>query len=112
MPTSSDGYLFTGVCLLGLAVPFVAAQAMSGSRSPACGTQENPIEVVLPADFQASLFHSLPIAGLVSTPDAMAERVLQDPRLRATAVTHLTGKGVAHPVHKPGVVCTHADLPD
>jgi hypothetical protein len=112
MPTSSDALLLTGVCLLGLVVPFVAAQAMSGNRVHACGTQENPIEVVLPAEVQASLFHSLPIAGLVSTPDAMAERVLSDPRLRATTVMHLTGKGVAHPVHKPGVVCTHADLID
>jgi len=110
-------FLHTGFAagLVGVAV-FVAcaAQAMGhpGQSVVGCGTRENPIEVLLPPELQAQLFHSLPIAGLLSTPDSVAQRVLQDPRLRATTAPSLTGMGRAHPVSQPGVVCTRADLFD
>jgi hypothetical protein len=61
---------------------------------------------------QTQFLHSLPIAGLVVTPDAIAERVLPNPRLRATIGTPPTGKGASGPVMEPGVVGTRADPPD
>ncbi len=39
------------------------------------------MEIVLPLEMQANLFRSLPIAGLMVTPDAIAQLVLLNPRL-------------------------------
>jgi hypothetical protein len=61
---------------------------------------------------QAQFLHSLPIAGLLVTPDAIAERVLLNPRLRATIGVPSTGNGASGPVIEPGVVGTRADPPD
>jgi hypothetical protein len=83
--------------------------AAPGSH-PACGGAADPIEVQLPLEMQASLFHSLPIAGLLVTPDDIAERVLLDPRLRATASQPSSGKGAAYPIPESSAVSTRADL--
>jgi hypothetical protein len=88
-----------------------ASAAGTAAGHGACGSREHPIEVVLPFELQANLFHSLPIAGLLVTPDAIAERVLTDPRLRATTDSSLTGMGGPYLVDRPGVVDTHADPP-
>jgi hypothetical protein len=77
-----------------------------------CGSRENPIEVALPFELQAQLFHSLPIAGFLATPDTIAERVLLNPRLRAPTGRPLTGMGRANPISGSGVAGTHADPPD
>ncbi|MGH8243991.1 MAG: hypothetical protein ACRETY_11655, partial [Steroidobacteraceae bacterium] len=65
-----------------------------------------------PPGLHARLFHSLPIAGLLVTPDAVAQLVLMNPRLRATTAHPITGRGAAYPVFESGVVDTHADLGD
>jgi hypothetical protein len=106
---------------LAMSAPPLAAAHSAGAASQnghaSCGTREHPIEVVLPFEIQANLFHSLPIAGLLPvagllvTPEAIAERVLTNP-LRATTDPPLTGNGGPHPVGRSGVVATHADPPD
>jgi hypothetical protein len=77
-----------------------------------CGSRASPIEVILPFELQAQFQHSLPIAGLLMTPDAFAERVLLNPRVRATIGAPSTGKDASGPVLEPGVVGTRADPPD
>jgi hypothetical protein len=100
-----------------LAAAHSAGATPSANGHEACGSREHPIEVMLPFELQAKLFHSLPIAGLLPvagllvTPDAIAERVLTNP-LRATTDQPLTGNGGPHPVGRSGVVATHADPPD
>jgi hypothetical protein len=99
---------------LAMTAPSLAAAHSAGATSSAngheaCGSREHPIEVMLPFELQAKLFHSLPIAGLLVTPDAIAERVLANP-LRATTDQPLTGNGGPYLVGRPGVVDTHADL--
>lgn len=79
---------------------------------PGYGGPDDPIEVILPPEVQAMLFRSLPIAGLLVTPDAIAERVLTNPRSRATAPPPTTGKGEVHPVLELDAVGTGADPPD
>jgi hypothetical protein len=101
---------------LAIGVPSIAGAHSEGAAASqnghgACGSREHPIEVMLPFELQAKLFHSLPIAGLLVTPDAIAERVLTNP-LRATTDQPLTGNGGPYLVGRPGVVDTHADPPD
>ena len=100
--------------ILCMCMPAAAANvdAAAPDQSPACGTATDPIEIALPLEMQASLFHSLPIAGLLVTPDAIAERVLRNPRLRATASQPSSGKGAAYPIPESSAVSTRADLPD
>jgi len=88
------------------------AVAADAQGCTGCGSRASPIEVVLPVELQAQFLYSLPIAGHLVTPDAIAERVLLDPRLRATTGTPSTGKGASGPVLEPGVVGTRADPPD
>jgi len=105
------------IACLGIASAWVAAAVANGDAAapggpPACGGPTDPIEVQLPLEMQASLFHSLPIAGLVVTPDAVAERVLLDPRLRATTSQPSSGKGAAYPIPESSAVSTRADPSD
>lgn len=92
------------------------AHAGSSAHEPpgasASGAPDDPIEVVFPPGMHARLFHSLPIAGLLVTPDAVAQLVLMNPRLRATTAHPITGRGAAYPVNESGAVDTHADLGD
>ena len=70
------------------------------------------MEIVLPLEMQANLFHSLPIAGLMVTPDAIAQLVLLNPRLRATTGQPSSGNGTAYPIDESSVVRTRADPSD
>ena len=70
------------------------------------------MEIVLPLEMQANLFRSLPIAGLMVTPDAIAQLVLLNPRLRATTGRPSSGNGTAYPIDESSVVGTRADPPD
>jgi hypothetical protein len=79
---------------------------------PGCGSPEDPMEVVLPLEMQADLFRSLPIAGLMVTPDSIAQLVLLNPRLRATTGQPSSGNGTAYPIHESSVVGTRADPSD
>ena len=94
------------------ALPIGAAHA--SGRAPvapqACGSQGDPIGVVLPYEMQASYLNSLPIAGLLVTPDDAGQRVNLNPRVRATTATPVSGKkGLAHPRFPSNVVVTRAD---
>jgi hypothetical protein len=99
-------------CVACAALPLAEAQANGGARinSQACGSPADPIEVLLPFEMQASYFHSLPIAGLLLTPDTVAQRVLMNPRVRATSARPISGKkGLTHPTDPWSVVDTRAD---
>jgi hypothetical protein len=82
------------------------------SERPGRGGPADPLEIVLPLEMQASLFHSLPIAGLMVTPDSIAQLVLLNPRLRATTGQPSSGNGTAYPINESGVVDTRADPSD
>lgn len=69
----------------------------------------NPVDVVLPPGLQGSFFRSLPIAGLLVTPDDIAQLMQTNPRLRATASQPSSGKGAAYPIPESSVVSTRAD---
>ena len=69
----------------------------------------NPVDVVLPPGLQGSYFRSLPIAGLLVTPDDIAQLMQTNPRLRATASQPSSGKGAAYPIPESSVVSTRAD---
>ena len=69
----------------------------------------NPVDVVLPPGLQGSFFRSLPIAGLLVTPDDIAQLMQTNPRLRATASQPSSGKGAAYPILESSVVSTRAD---
>jgi hypothetical protein len=86
--------------------PLQPVPALAGSDP------SNPIDVSLPPELQGNDFHSLPIAGLVVTPDAIAERVLLNPRLRATVSQPFSGMGAAYPIPESSAVSTHADPSD
>jgi hypothetical protein len=110
---------FARVALLGLASALASAASAHAAVADAdvnvctgCGSRASPVEVILPFELQAQFLHSLPIAGLLVTPDAIAERVLLNPRLRVTIGVPSTGKGASGPVIEPGVVGTRADPPD
>ncbi len=77
-----------------------------------CAGPENSMEIVLPLEMQANLFHSLPIAGLLVSPDSIAQLVLMNPRLRATTGQPSSGMGTAYPIDESSVVDTHADRSD
>jgi hypothetical protein len=97
-----------------LCVPAALASSIgqeAGER-PGCGGPEDPMEIVLPLEMQANLFHSLPIAGLMVTPDAIAQLVLLNPRLRATTGQPSSGNGTAYPIGESSVVGTRADPSD
>lgn len=103
---------FVALCVACAAPSFAAAnpngRAMASSQ--ACGSQGDPSEVVLPFETQASYLHSLPIAGLVATPDGAAQRMLMNPRVRATTTRPDSGKkGMAHPIDPSNVVDARAD---
>ncbi|MGH8197589.1 MAG: hypothetical protein ACRETI_05425 [Steroidobacteraceae bacterium] len=89
-----------GVCLVSLLIPVAQADALDphASAPGAGGGPDDPIDGVLPFELQASCFHSLPIAGLLVTPDQVAQLLLTNPRLRVTtgADTHadLIGRNV------------------
>jgi hypothetical protein len=72
----------------------------------------NPVDVVLPPGLQANFFRSLPIAGLLVTPDEIAQLMQTNPRLRATASQPSSGKGAAYPIPESSVVSTRADPVD
>jgi len=101
----------TSLCRVSVLLPFPGARAMGheiSGRSIYGGPDES-LEVVLPFELQASFFHSLPIAGLMVTPDQIAQRVLLNPRLRVTTGLPISGKGIAIPIDESDVVDTHAD---
>ena len=94
------------------ALPVAAAHANGRVtvNPQTCGSPADPIEVLLPFEMQASYFHSLPIAGLLVTPDSVAQRVPPNPRARATTARPLSGKkGQAYPNDLSNVVDTRAD---
>ncbi len=95
-------------------IPFVYAHAISreSRERPGYGGPENAIEIALPPEVQARIFHSLPIAGLVVTPDTVAQPVLMNPRVRAAAGQPSSGKGAALLIDESGVVGTRAELFD
>ena len=70
------------------------------------------MEIVLPLEMQTNLFHSLPIAGFMVTPDAIAQLVLLNPRLRATTGQPSSGNWTAYPIDESIGVGTRADLSD
>ena len=65
------------------ALPVAAAHANGRVtvNPQTCGSPTDPIEVLLPFEMQASYFHSLPIAGLLVTPDDIG--AARDHELRA-----------------------------
>ena len=91
--------------------PAVAADAREPPAARPGPLPATPVDAGLASEWPDSLFHSLPIAGLVVTPDAIAERVLQNPRLRATASQPSSGKGAAYPIPESSAVSTRADPP-
>jgi hypothetical protein len=98
-------------CVACAALPFAAANP-NGRATVAqqtCGSAGNPVEVLLPFEMQVSYLHSLPTAGLLVTPDAVAQRVLMDPRLRATTSLPTTGKGVVYPIKRSGFAVKRSD---
>ncbi len=100
------------ICVACAALPIAAAHANGRVtvNPQACGSPTDPIEVLLPFEMQASYFHSLPIAGLLVTPDNVAQRVLTNPRARATTAKPLSGKkGQAYAIDPSNVVDTRAD---
>lgn len=99
------------VCLVSLLIPMAQAEAIGQEAADrfARGGSENPLEVVLPFEMQARFFHSLPIAGLMVTPDDVAQLVLMNPRLRVTTGWPISGKGIAIPIDESDVVDTPAD---
>jgi len=72
----------------------------------------NPVDVVLPPGLQGNFFRSLPIAGLLVTPDDIAQLMQTNPRLRATASQPSSGKGAAYPIPVSSAVSTRADPVD
>ena len=99
-------------CFACAALPYAAANpnARATASSQTCGSQGDPIEVALPFEMQASYLNSLPIAGLLVTPNGVAQRVKLNPRVRATTATPVSGKkGLAHPNDPSNVVDTRAD---
>ena len=99
-------------CVACAALPIAAANPNGRATvsSQTCGSQGDPIEVVLPYEMQASYLHSPPIAGLLVTPDQVAQRVLKKPRVRATTVIPVSGKkGLAHLNDPSNVVDARAD---
>ena len=99
-------------CVACAALP-VAAANLNGRAtvsSQTCGSQGDPTEVALPFETQASYLHSPPIAGLLETPDGAAQRVIMNPRVRATTARPISGKkGSAYPIDPSSGVVTRAD---
>jgi len=100
------------ICMICAALPVAAAPA-SGRASvnpQACGSPTDPNEVLLPYEMQASYFHSQPIAGLLVTPDDLAQRMITTPRGHATTAKPLSGKsGTANPISRSRNVGRRAD---
>jgi len=102
------------LCLVVLLTPFAIGLAISQAIAGRTGDGgiEEPLEVVLPLEMQASIFHSLPIAGHMVTPDQIAQQVLKNPRSRATTGLPISGTGTAVPLEERGVVDALADPMD
>ncbi len=102
------------VCGVSSLVPLVQAGAEHVPESPAVpgNAREQAVEVVLPFDLQRTFSRSLPIAGLIVTPDQVAQLVLMNPRLRVTTDLPTSGKGTASSIGESNVADTHADLID
>jgi hypothetical protein len=99
------------VSLVTLLLPMTQVDAISQPRMTEAAYAGSGLanEIRLPVEMQTSLFHSLPIAGHMVTPDQVAERVMTNPRLRVTAGLPYSGKGTANPIYQSGVADTHAD---
>ena len=109
VPARVIGLMFACLCV---PAALASASGQEPSDRPGCSGPDDPMEIVLPFDMQATLFHSLPIAGLMVTPDSIAQLVLLNPRLRATTGRSSSGNGTAHPIHGSDVVDTRADRCD
>ena len=98
-------------CVACTALP-VAAANLNGRAtvsSQTCGSVGDPIEVSLPYEMQHSYLHSPPIAGLLETPDDLAQR-MTTPRVPATTARPLSGKsGLANPMNRSRNVGRRAD---
>jgi hypothetical protein len=94
----------------GLALVCLAVLVMPWARAATPGGQENPIEVILPFEMQASFHRSLPIAGHMVTPDQVATLVTTNPRLRVATGQPISGTGTAYPIDESNAADTHADL--
>jgi hypothetical protein len=101
-----------GTCLVALLIPWARAGVAErdAAAMPGTGSADDPIEVILPFEMQASFFHSLPIAGHLVTPDQVAQLVQMNPRLRVTTGQPFSGTGTAQTMDQSNVVDTHADL--
>ena len=93
-------------------VAFANSTGQEPWERPGCGAAADLMEIVLPFEMQANLFHSLPIAGLMVTPDSIAQLVLLNPRLRVTTGRPSSGNGTAYPIDESDVVDTRADPSD
>lgn len=113
MPKSHVGFPARVITLMLACHCMPAAFANSTGHEPrerpGCGGPADPMDIVLPLEMQANLFRSLPIAGLMVTPDSIAQLVLLNPRLRATTGQPSSGNGTAFPINESGVVDTRAD---
>jgi hypothetical protein len=99
-------------CFACAALPYAAANpnARATASGQTCGSQGDPIEVVLPYEMQASYLHSPPIAGLLVMPDDLAQRMITTPRVPPTTARPLSGKsGLEHPISRSRNVGRRAD---
>jgi hypothetical protein len=112
----SVGFSHVAALLAGVIAGFYlpAGQAATNGQAEAAQAGEspgNPLDVIFPFELQAAAYRSLPIAGLIVTPDDLAQLVLTNPRLRATTNRSSSGKGTAFPIETSGVVLVRADPP-
>jgi len=63
---------------------------------------EQAVEVILPFDLQRMFSRLLPIAGLLVTPNQVAQLVLMNPRLRVAADLPSSGKGMGISIDESG----------
>jgi hypothetical protein len=113
----SSGLIATLTILAALAGSSIASAVDANTQQEPPGVRpgsdpSNPIDVILPPGLQATYFRSLPIAGLLVTPDDIAQLMQTNPRLRATASQPSSGKGAAYPIPESSVVSTRADPVD
>jgi hypothetical protein len=111
----SVGFSHVAALLAGLIAGFYLPSGHAASNRPpeaarAGESPANPLDVMLPFELQAAAYRSLPIAGLLVTPDDLAQLVLMNPRLRATTNRSSSGKGTDFLTETSDVVLVRADL--
>lgn len=108
MPTADEiRYLarLTTIGVLVLLTPLAVGLAISRAVTHRIAVaRPAPLpDVALPLDMQGSISHSLPIAGLLVTPDDVAQQVVPNPRMRVTTGTPVSGRGSADPIPESDV---------